>query len=222
MLGNNLANAGTAGFKADHEFYGLYTSPEWSDAIPPDLPNIETHWTDYSQGVLADTGNPRDFGLEGRGFFVVQGASGPLLTRNGGFQIAANGQVQTTEGYPLQGDEGKPLIVDPTLPFDVQPDGQVFQISQPIGRVRLVDVTQSQELCKQGASYFQVPASVALQPASRVQVHQGKLEAANVPTAESAVKLVSVMRQFEALQRAVTMGNEMNKRAVEEVARVTA
>jgi flagellar basal-body rod protein FlgG len=56
--------------------------------------------------------------------------------------------------------------------------------------------------------------------AKDVQVQQGKLESSNVSPAESAVRLVSVMRQFEMLQRAISLGVEMNKKAVEEVARV--
>ena len=36
-----------------------------------------------------------------------------------------------------------------------------------------------------------------------------------------AVRLVSVMRQFEMLQRAMTIGGDMNRRSVEEVAKVT-
>ena len=51
-------------------------------------------------------------------------------------------------------------------------------------------------------------------------VQQGKLEASNVGAAEAAVRLVSVMRQFEMLQRAISLGGEMNRRAVEDVARV--
>jgi flagellar basal-body rod protein FlgG len=51
-------------------------------------------------------------------------------------------------------------------------------------------------------------------------VEQGHLETSNTGTAESAVRLVSVMRQFEMLQKAVSLGNEMNKKAIEEVAKV--
>jgi flagellar basal body rod protein FlgG len=40
-----------------------------------------------------------------------------------------------------------------------------------------------------------------------------------VPVADSAVRLISVMRQFEMLQRAVTVDTEMNKAAIEQVAR---
>ena len=49
---------------------------------------------------------------------------------------------------------------------------------------------------------------------------QGQLEGSNTGSAEAAVRLVSVLRQFEMLQKAVTIGGEMNKHAIEEVAKV--
>ena len=48
----------------------------------------------------------------------------------------------------------------------------------------------------------------------RTAVQQGKLEASNTGSAEAAVRLVSVMRQFEMLQKAATLGAEMNRAAV--------
>ncbi|HEU0140338.1 MAG TPA: flagellar basal body rod C-terminal domain-containing protein, partial [Bryobacteraceae bacterium] len=53
-------------------------------------------------------------------------------------------------------------------------------------------------------------------------VYQARLESANSAPAESAVRLVNVLRQFEMLQKAVTLGGEMNRRSVEEVAKVNA
>jgi len=63
MLANNLANAATAGYKGDREFYGLYTSaaalsPPGPPGAPSALPVIERQWTDFSQGILNPTGNP--------------------------------------------------------------------------------------------------------------------------------------------------------------------
>jgi flagellar basal body rod protein FlgG len=55
-----------------------------------------------------------------------------------------------------------------------------------------------------------------------VEVLQGRLESSNASPAEGAVQLVGVLRQFEMLQKAVGMAAEMNKKAVEDVARVTA
>jgi flagellar basal-body rod protein FlgG len=63
-------------------------------------------------------------------------------------------------------------------------------------------------------------AGVTPAPAHQTEVHQGKLETSNVSSAESAVRLVNLMRQFEALQKAIGIGGEMNRRAIEEVARV--
>lgn len=51
-------------------------------------------------------------------------------------------------------------------------------------------------------------------------MYQGKLEAANAAPAESSVRLIQVLRQFESLNRAITLGGEMNRKAVDEVARV--
>ena len=47
------------------------------------------------------------------------------------------------------------------------------------------------------------------------------VEQSNVPVTDAAVRLISVMRQFEMLQRAMAVGAEMNKRAIDEVARAS-
>jgi flagellar basal-body rod protein FlgG len=57
--------------------------------------------------------------------------------------------------------------------------------------------------------------------ASNVQLQQGRLETANVAVPEAAMRLVGVMRQFEMLQKAVTLDSQMNQSGVQEVARVT-
>ena len=63
--------------------------------------------------------------------------------------------------------------------------------------------------------------TAAPQPApSGAQVQQGRLEASNSGTADAAVRLVSIMRQFEMLQKAMTLGSDMSKQAIEQVARV--
>ena len=51
---------------------------------------------------------------------------------------------------------------------------------------------------------------------------QGKVENSNVAPAESAVRLVGLMRQFEMLQKAISITTDMNKKALEDVARVGA
>ena len=95
MLANNLANATTGGYKLDREFYSLFTA---GDEVPPEgeaamtkLPLIQKQWTDFSQGTLQQSGGQLDLSLSGKGFFVVNGPSGPLYTRNGAFQLSQSG-----------------------------------------------------------------------------------------------------------------------------------
>ena len=110
MLANNIANASTAGYKVDREFYSLY-----SDAMADDnvlSPVIEKPWTDFSQGTLQVTGKPLDLALNGTGFFAVNSPSGTLYTRNGSFQTAPSGNVVTAEGYALRLTGGTPRSVD--------------------------------------------------------------------------------------------------------------
>src|SRR5207302_9094869 len=100
-------------------------------------------------------------------------------------------------------------------------DGTVTQDGAFVGRLEVADFTSTAGLAKQGSNYFRV-IDPAQKPviSSDTTVEQGHLEASNTGTADSAVRLVSVMRQFEMLQKAVSLGAEMNRRAVEEVAKV--
>jgi flagellar basal-body rod protein FlgF len=225
MLANNVANTGVAGFKSDREFYNLYASDEAAafNADPARLPLVERPWTDFSQGTLVPTDNPTDLAISGSGFFVVDSPTGPLYTRNGAFRIDATGRLETQDGYAvrLERPNGTPATIDPTRPFEVTPDGVVRQEGQEIGRIRMVDFEDRSALRKLGNTYFKVDAAVVARAAAGAQVKQGSLEAANVPVAEAAVRLVGVMRQFEMLQRAMSLGGDMNKRAIEEVARVS-
>jgi flagellar basal-body rod protein FlgF len=223
MLANNLANAETGGYKIDREFYSLYSSPEAGGNDPVTLPVIERHWTDFSQGTIRPTGNPLDFAPSGKGFFRVDGPHGPLYTRQGAFRISQAGMLVTGDGYPV-GLSGGGSVKSPSGdPLEVATDGTISQQGQPLGKLDVVSFDNAGVLVKQGSNYFvAADAAVGPKPATGVDVQQGKLESSNVGTAESAVRLVGVMRQFEMLHKAMSIGAEMNKKAVEEVARVGA
>ena len=225
LMANNLANASAAGFKGDSESYGLYISPEAAESpdgtFPAILPVIQNRWTDFSQGILLATGNDSDLALSGKGFFVANTSSGPLYTRDGNFHVSGTGQLQTLDGYAIQGTDGKPIVIDGAKPFEVIPDGTVRQDGQDVSRIAVVDFPDTKVLSKRKGTYF-INSTPDAQPApaAEVEIRQGKLEAANSESARSAARLVSVLRQFEALQKAMTIGADMNRRAVEDVAKV--
>jgi flagellar basal-body rod protein FlgF len=228
MLANNLANATTGGYKTDREFYSLYVAAEAAEpadeGLSPDpdaLPIIEKHWTDYSQGNLRETGNALDVALEGSGFFAANGPSGVVYTRNGSFRANAAGLLTTSDGYPLRSAAGATIAVAPQTPVDIGVDGTIQQNGQAIGQLAVLDFPDRGTIDKRGLNYFvNSDPTITGQPSTAV-VHQRHLEESNVGPAETAVRLVSVMRQFESLQKAMTVGTDMNKYAIEEVARVS-
>ena len=225
MLANNIANASAPGFKADHEFYGLYMSAEAADSpvgtTPAVLPVIERQWTDFAQGSLTPTGNPLDLALNGPGFFVAQSPSGAVFTRDGSFRLSLQGEFETQEGYKIQGQDGKPIVVDSTRPVEIGFDGMVRQDGQDVAQIAVVNFADPASLAKRGNNYFRSDLStMAPSAATQAEIQQGRIEAANSQPAESAVRLVNILRQFETLQKALTIGADMNRRAVEDVARV--
>ncbi|HUJ23022.1 MAG TPA: flagellar hook basal-body protein [Bryobacteraceae bacterium] len=227
MSANNLANANTAGFKTDREFFSLYVSPDaqafadGTGSLPTTVPVIEKQYTDFAQGLLVRTGNLLDLALSGKGFFTVNGPSGPLYTRSGNFKLSAQGLLVTHEGYPLRTPDNTLIQTQSSSPLNITSEGEVLQDGQSLGKLHLVEFSDTSGLVKQGNNYFRLAdGNVKPAPAVETQVEQGKLENSNVSSAGAAVRLVGVMRQFEMLQKAITLSGDMSKQALQEVARV--
>jgi flagellar basal body rod protein FlgG len=88
-----------------------------------------------------------------------------------------------------------------------------------IGRLGLVAFNDPSRVEKHGANYFKTAYPNNISRAT-AEVRQGTLESSNVNAAESAGRLVALMRQFEMLQKAISIGGEMNRKATEEVAKI--
>jgi len=223
LVANNLANTTTGGFKLDREFYTLFNAADnaSADGASTSLPLIQKQWTDFSQGVLTPTGSSLDLALSGKGFFAVNGPSGPLYTRNGSFQLSPSGLLTTSDGYPVRDASGQPIQTQSQDPLEVDSDGSITQSGQTLGQLQVVDFQDRSVLQKLGNSYFSVsdPKTQPI-PVADTTVQHGKVENSNVAPAESAVRLVGLMRQFEMLQKAITITTDMNKQALTEVARV--
>jgi flagellar basal body rod protein FlgG len=227
LLANNLANSGTSGYKGDREFYGLYVSPDASgsgqDGSLATMPRVEGQWTDFSQGPLQPTGSEFDVALSGRGFLTADGPGGVMYTRNGALHVSNTGQLVTGEGFPIRSTAGGPLTVTSGKAVEISRDGTVRQDGRTLGQLELVDFKSTDSLKKlTGACFQNVDPKNLPVAAENVQVEQGKTEGSNVAVPEAAMRLVGVMRQFEMLQKAVLMGVDMNRKAIEEVAKVGA
>src|SRR5262245_56040224 len=92
VIAANVANAGTPGFKAERvQFSDWLSRQRGADAPRGDRSVAYTQdratWRDQRAGTLTHTANPFDLGVTGDGFFTVNTARGPRLTRDGRFGL---------------------------------------------------------------------------------------------------------------------------------------
>src|SRR5512147_1378457 len=139
-LANNLANANTAGFKAERvlqraERAGEIAPPVTAVPTPITRERVET---DFSQGPIEKSGNPLDIAIAGDGFLLVKTELGDRLTRNGSLAIVNAGYLATCDGHRVQGTSGDISI--PESPVVIGADGSVRAGEQKVGQLRIVTV----------------------------------------------------------------------------------
>ncbi len=130
VVGNNLANLNTPGFKASTvSFHDLVT-----ESIGAGLGSTQVGFgvgtpvtlRDFSQGAIQSTGGPLDAAIQGDGFFVVQGFTGNTeYTRGGNFQVDTNGDLTTATGELVQGWNQSGGVLNTNLP--------ISNITVPVG-----------------------------------------------------------------------------------------
>ena len=114
VIGNNLANTNTAGFKASRSLF--------SDLIPDVVAgsggvsqvgrgsNLAVVDDIFTQGSIESTASNLDLAIEGEGFFMVRNPDSQAnnFTRAGAFRLDQEGFLINPEGYVLQGYERLP------------------------------------------------------------------------------------------------------------------
>jgi flagellar hook protein FlgE len=107
VIGNNVANANTYGFKsARAEFADMYaTSMNGTGTNNIGIGvNLAAVSQQFTQGNIVTTENPMDLSLNGAGFFQVTDGQSPVTyTRNGQFKVDRDGYVVNNSGGRLMG-----------------------------------------------------------------------------------------------------------------------
>jgi flagellar hook protein FlgE len=112
VTANNLANAGTVGFKrSEANFVDVFANDSTSSAKTQvgSGASVDKVQKIMSQGSMTTTSRVTDLAIAGRGFFVLApevaagaAAAAPLFTRAGNFGIDAAGKVVDSTGNQLQ------------------------------------------------------------------------------------------------------------------------
>ncbi len=228
---NNLANAGTNGFRAQRDtFRGVMASGFSYDQLTAGQAGSQVGQSvngfgvlgssvmDLGQGAVVPTGNSLDLAISGQGFFAVQTANGVRYTRDGAFLKSSAGQIQTQQREPVLDAQMEPMTL-PSGVVEVSPDGTVSVDSAVVGKVGTFAIA-GRDLSMEGTNRY-VAATGVTPTASDAQVKQGAVEGSNMDTVHGTMQLILIQRQAEMMQKALgVFSNDFDKTAVEEIGKV--
>src|SRR5918996_668439 len=111
VIGNNLANINTVGFKSSAvTFMDLVSQNAGGSSGNPMQVGLGVGTGSiapvFSQGAIESTREATNVAIQGAGFFVVRDTSGVSYTRAGNFTFNSDGKLVTPEGHFVQGYTG--------------------------------------------------------------------------------------------------------------------
>lgn len=149
VVGNNLANSQTIGFKASSVLFatqflqtlGLGSGPtDSSGGTNPRQTGLGVQVAEitpnFNQGTIEISTNPTDLAIQGDGFFIVEGTNGErLYTRNGIFKTNAQNELVTSTGNRVLG-----FGVDES--FNIQ-ETTLTALTIPVGTAAVAQATEN-------------------------------------------------------------------------------
>lgn len=224
LVAHNLANLGTNGYRGQQATFRSFVAgggmAAWNplNAAVNDFGLLAGSRTDLSSGSLVKTGNPLDLGVVGPGFLIVQSSQGLAYTRDGSLHLTPNGTLVTAQGDSVLGEQGP--IVLPGGAISVSADGTISVDGAVAEKLRLAEFSPNTSLEPLGNALYTAPQTSAL-PAASSSIRQGMLEESNVSAVDSVVQLISIQRNAEMMQRALTVfDSQFNQTAVQDLPRV--
>lgn len=202
-IADNVANAGTVGFRATQVKFEDVVSGLGGNSIS----FVSTGGTYLSEakGGFRNTGNQLDFAIRGDAWFGIETPDGPVMTRDGRFTMLQNGQIVTVEGYPVLDAAGTALQVDAAggAPV-VSADGFMRQNGEQVGAIGLFSFEPGPDFRRYGNSgVVPVGDPEPLLDRADAGVIQGFVEDSNVNPVLEMSRLIMVQRAFESANASI-------------------
>ncbi len=220
IIGDNVANLNTFGFKANRTDFSALLYQDHR-GIEDDLPmgvgtRILMTSTNHAQGSVEDFGRTTDYMIEGDGFFaLVDLATGQVdYTRNGAFVMVSreqptgetdeNGQPVTDLVYYLGDNEGRFVLSN--VGGLIQVDQDTVKEEQPIGVFDFINYDGMQQI--DDTRYLPIDKNGNLVYGTGKLV-QGVVEGSNADLAEEYTKLIESQRAYGLALKMVQTSDEI-------------
>ncbi|WP_338452054.1 flagellar basal body rod protein FlgG [Niallia oryzisoli] len=234
VIGNNIANVNTYGFKKGRVTFQDLVSQSISGASAPtgtiggvnpkqvglgsQLSTIDTVDT---QGSLQTTGRTLDLAISGDGYFVLSDGAITTYTRAGNFYLDTEGNLVDANGKYVQGQGGIINIPLDAKSFSIGSDGTVSYIDSngsltTADQISIAKFSNNGGLDKVGSNNYQETTNSGT-PSVDVPggangagtLVSGALEMSNVDLSEEFTDMIVAQRGFQANTRIITTSDEI-------------
>lgn len=233
VIGNNIANVNTSGYKKGRVTFqdlmsqttsGAQGSTDTRGGINPQQvglgAKLGTIDSIHTQGFSQTTENPLDLQLEGDGMFVLETPEGNVYTRAGNFYLDDKGDIVNGDGYHLLDNKGESIrIPTDAKSINITTDGAVnFESEEGTGghQIGIAMFSNPAGLEKIGGNLYRETDNAGLNPElgtaesnGAASIVSGALEMSNVDLAEEFTEMITAQRGFQANTRIITTSDEI-------------
>ncbi|SDM64685.1 flagellar hook protein FlgE [Fictibacillus solisalsi] len=225
VIGNNIANVNTYGFKKGRATFKDLVSQQVAGASNGTNPKqvglgsqLATIDTIDTQGSTQTTGRALDLAISGDGYFKVRTSNGDLLTRAGNFYLNNNGTIVNGDGYELLDTGNNPITIPQNASsFSIGPDGKITVVgaASPGASIGITKVTNPGGLEKAGSNLYrptansQIVSNTSPGTGGAGDLVSGALEMSNVDLSEEFTDMIVAQRGFQANTKIITTSDEI-------------
>lgn len=218
IVANNVANINTTGFRGQNMLFKEFIED------PRGQENDLSYVIDFGQydntaaGPIQLTGNQLDVAVVGPGFMGVLNNDEVMYTRAGEFLTNPDGVLVTPAGMPVASQNGGEITIpEGTSEIKITEDGFVVADDAQIGQIMLAEFDNPQNLRPVGNVLYTTPDQPI--PAENTVLKQGAVEGSNVNSIVEVTNMISVLRDYQAVQSFVGDEDERQRQAVRELLR---
>lgn len=226
-IGNNLANASTAGYKRDTAVTNTFDEhmilvkhrQELSGTFKHQY--VDTSYTDLEQSSFEYTESPFDVAINGNVYFNIAAYNGEtMLTRNGQWELDSEGYLCLNNSGRILGENGE--IQLGTKDFVIDVDGSIYRTVANdngtvervfVDRLRLSYIDPKGDVTKFGVNMFTSVDARPVPEGTRYDIVQGAFERSNIDWNYELTMMMSYSRLFETNSKILQICDSMNSSA---------
>lgn len=238
VIGNNIANVNTVGFKKGRvTFQDLMSQTMVSANAPTDVrggtnpsqvglgSKIGSIDNIHTQGFSQTTNSPLDLQLEGDGMFILDTPEGRVYTRAGNFYLDGDDNLVNADGYFVLDVNGDRINLSEANSISIGKDGVITVVgddNNPSERAQIGIAVFANPggLEKIGGNLYRAtsnagtgtdgePTIIAPESDGAATIVSGALEMSNVDLSEEFTEMITAQRGFQANTRIITTSDEI-------------